>query len=152
AQTASFPCTAANKCSVTGTINLDTITVDPYAATRHFDAPPAGPYVLISSLTSSAKTATAKLASNQTLPFTSGSQVTVAAASPAGYDGSFSVAVTSSTTFTYTVGTSGLASATAVSPATSIYAYKTSSCVAFTSGANNPGGTAANPKCYLGGA
>jgi hypothetical protein len=145
-----FVCNSSDKCS-TGSITHNSYTQDPYALTRHFDAPPTPPYVTvtISPLTTGSKTAKATLGANQTLPFSSGNQVTIVAGSP--YGGSFPVTVTSSTTFTYAVGTALTAPATPVSPATSVYAYKVGACVAFTNGANNPGGTASNPKCYLGG-
>jgi hypothetical protein len=142
AQSAAFTCTPP-KCNVpAGKITLNTTTADPYATTRHFDTPP-NTIANITTLTRSGTTATATTA--QPHLFLTGDKITIAGASPAGYNVSLAtITVTSATTFTYTV------AGTLTTPATGT-TKTASSCVAFTNGANNPGGTATHPKCYNGG-
>jgi hypothetical protein len=68
------------------------------------DPPPINPTISITSLTSSATTATCTTLNPH--GFTSGNEVTISGATPTGYNGTYIVNVTGSNTFTYTLNAS----------------------------------------------
>ena len=68
------------------------------------DPPPINPSISITSLTSSATTATCTTFNPH--GFTSGNEVTISGATPTGYNGTYIVNVTGSNTFTYTLNAS----------------------------------------------
>ncbi len=75
-----------------------------------------GTPITISSLSATGYVATANTATAH--GFTTGQLVTITGVTPSGYNGDFVIAVTSSTSFTYTVATSGLASGSGTMVAT----------------------------------
>jgi Flp pilus assembly protein TadG len=141
AQSTAFSC--SKNCAI-GTIKTGIVSTDPYS-TRTFGTAPSAPGTMtITALTRSGTTATAALKSGtSTASLFVGEKIAVSGAKNSQYNGTVTITGVTSTTFTYTV--SG-------NPATpdggkSITANP---CVAFTNGANNPGGvSAAQMQCYL---
>jgi hypothetical protein len=142
AQSAAFSC-PKNNCTI-GTIKTGIVSTDPYS-TRTFGTAPSAPGTMtVTALTRSGTTATAALkAGTSTASLFVGEKIAVSGAKNSQYNGTVTITGVASSTFTYTV--SG-------NPSTPDGGKSISAnpCVAFTNGANNPGGvSAAQMQCYL---
>jgi hypothetical protein len=144
ARTTAFTCSAPH-CNIPTIVTSSPTIPDPYAGRTFGTAPtaPATSSFTVTNITRSGTTATATVASTAAL-FT-GQTVAISGATGTStpYNGTFTITVNSSTTFTYTV------SGSPPTPAKGTLTLNI--CPVFTSGTNAGGGSAQHMQCYSGG-